>query len=113
MKVHIQRRSLLITPETPHDVAFIEDTLGLRVVDSYVVLRRVVVPVGDGVGGIIGLETIQLPESSDAEPKAENSVTLADGGPTTVDELVNAKNEDDDEDEDDGGSAPPAAGEVS
>lgn len=108
MKVHIQRRSLLITPETPHDIAFVEDTLGLRVMGSYVVLRRVVVPVGDGIGGIIGLETIQLPESSDAEP----STAPAEGGPTTVDELVNAK-DDDDDDDDPGGSTPPAAGAAS
>lgn len=94
MKTHVQRRSLLVTPDSPQDVAFIEDTLGLKVMGDYVVLRRVVVPIAGGTGSILGMETVRVHESSDAEPA---------DGPTTVDELLEIK----DDDDDDNNGAPP------
>lgn len=100
MKTHVQRSSILITPECPQDVAFIVDTLGLGVVGDYLVLRRVAVPVGEGVGSIIGLETVRVPESSDAAPVEEPS-----SGPKSVDELLAPEKSDDDDDSEKGGGS--------
>ena len=40
MKFEIRRDKFIITPETPQDIAFIEDTLDLRTHGAYIRLER-------------------------------------------------------------------------
>jgi hypothetical protein len=99
MQVNIQRKSILITPEGPQDVAFIEDTLGLKTIDDLIVMKRVDVPVNGGVARIIGIESIvNLLTSTDKEPKEQEV--------TPVESLESDdKNDDDDGDTSNGGSS--------
>ena len=95
MQATVQRRSILVSPEGPQDLAFIEDTLGLKATGDYVLLRRISMPVNGATATVIVLETVMLPVNSDADPDAP--VVPDDGEPKTVEELVNPKKSDDED----------------
>lgn len=87
MKTIVQRRSLVLVPESQADLAFIEDTLGMVVDGDAIVLVRDKVAVADGTGSIMVLKTV-IPHTSHQDAAPEQKKEEPTTGPMTVEDLI-------------------------